>query len=257
VSAEAGTTRDVVEASLDIRGYLCSFADTAGIRTHGSTQDSRHGADPSVIGAIEQEGIRRARKKAQDSEVIIVLASVERSSNSQFRLHYDAETLQLAADAQQCLIVVNKCDAVDSGMLATLINDFKMSTLGHIGGLGSAEPLTISCRAAESPVAGLTDPGQIHALTEKLVQSFSALTSLPDEMQHLLGVTERQNQLLEQCKLSLEDFMVEAGSCGQGGEPDVVLSAEHLRLAAQHLAAITGRGEAGDVEDVLGVIFEK
>ena len=34
VSAEAGTTRDIVEASLDIRGYLCSFADTAGIRTH-------------------------------------------------------------------------------------------------------------------------------------------------------------------------------------------------------------------------------
>jgi tRNA modification GTPase len=257
VSAEAGTTRDVIEASLDIRGYLCSFADTAGIRTHASSHDTRIGAEPSVIGAVEEEGIRRARRKAQDSEVIIVLASVERASDGQFWLHYDAETLRLAADAQQCLIVINKCDAAGSGTLANLVRDFKVSALGSIEGLGSAEPLAISCRAAESPAAGLTDPGQIHALTQRLVQSFSNLTSLPNGMQHLLGVTERQNQLLEQCKQSLDDFMVEAGSCGQEREPDVVLAAEHLRIAANHLAAITGRGNAGDVEDVLGVIFEK
>ncbi len=33
VSKEAGTTRDIVEVSLDIRGYLCTFADTAGLRS--------------------------------------------------------------------------------------------------------------------------------------------------------------------------------------------------------------------------------
>ncbi|KAK0626586.1 hypothetical protein B0T14DRAFT_109428 [Immersiella caudata] len=257
VSAEAGTTRDIIEASLDIRGYLCSFADTAGIRMHASSHDTRLGPEPSIIGAIEEEGIRRARKKAQESEVIIVLASVERADNGQFRLHYDTETLRLAADAQQCLIVINKCDATDSGTLENLVQDFKLSVLGTVEGLGSAEPLAISCRAAESPAAGLTDPGQIHALTQALLQSFSNLTSLPDDMQHLLGVTERQNQLLEQCKQSLDDFMLEARSGGQEGEPDVVLAAEHLRLAAGHLAAITGRGNAGDVEDVLGVIFDK
>lgn len=255
VSAEAGTTRDIIEASLDIRGYLCSFADTAGIRTHAVDRPSRHESEHSGIGAIEQEGIRRARKKAQDSEVIIVLASVEKATDGQFWLHYDTETLHLAADAQQCLIVVNKCDAVDRDTLAALIHEFKVSVLGHIRGLGSAEPLAISCMAAESPAAGLTDPGQIHALTQRLVQSFSALTSLPDNMQHLLGVTGRQNQLLEQCKQSLDDFMTEAGRCGREGEPDIVLAAEYLRLAASHLAAITGRGNS--VEDVLGVIFEK
>ena len=40
-------------------------------------------------------------------------------------------------------------------------------------------------------------------------------------------------------------------------EADVVLAAEHLRGAADSLARITGRGEAGDVEEVLGVVFEK
>ena len=103
-------------------------------------------------------------------------------------------------------------------------------------------------------------------------------------MQHLLGVTERQNQLLVECRRHLEDFMAEAGaeveaaspalvqqicgganssvndgpaSQGLGNEPDIVLAAEYLRLAALRLAAITGRGDGGDVEDVLGVIFEK
>jgi len=36
-----------------------------------------------------------------------------------------------------------------------------------------------------------------------------------------------------------------------------VVAAEHLRAAAACLARITGRGEAGDVEEVLGVVFEK
>lgn len=40
-------------------------------------------------------------------------------------------------------------------------------------------------------------------------------------------------------------------------EVDIVTAAEHLRSAAESLAKITGRGQGGDVEDVLGVVFEK
>ncbi|KAL2262277.1 hypothetical protein VTK26DRAFT_1869 [Humicola hyalothermophila] len=255
VSSEAGTTRDIVEASLDIRGYLCSFADTAGIRTSASEST---GNSVSPIGAVEEEGIRRARQKALDSDVIIVLASVEADSSGDYRISYDAETLQLAAGAQQCLVAVNKTDMVDSETLERLLCDFKASVLASVQGLGNREPLPISCKAALSPTtAGSTDPGGIHELTEKLAQSFTSLTSLPDDMQHLLGVTERQNQLLMECERHLEDFMAEAQQDGPHEEPDVVFAAEHLRLAAIRLASITGRGESGDVEEVLGVIFEK
>ena len=39
---------------------------------------------------------------------------------------------------------------------------------------------------------------------------------------------------------------------------DVVIAAEELRAAAECIARITGRGEgAGDVEEVLGVVFER
>jgi tRNA modification GTPase len=40
-------------------------------------------------------------------------------------------------------------------------------------------------------------------------------------------------------------------------EIDIVLAAESLRSAAEALARITGRGDGGDVEEVLGVVFEK
>jgi tRNA modification GTPase len=40
-------------------------------------------------------------------------------------------------------------------------------------------------------------------------------------------------------------------------EVDIVVAAEALRSAAEALARITGRSDSGDVEEVLGVVFEK
>lgn len=57
VSQTAGTTRDVVEAHLDVTGFPVILADTAGLR---------EGAEE-----IESEGIRRAVKKAIDADLIL------------------------------------------------------------------------------------------------------------------------------------------------------------------------------------------
>lgn len=254
VSMEAGTTRDIVEASLDIGGYLCTFADTAGIRTRALASDG-------AIGAVEEEGIRRARLKALSSDVIILLISVEKDQQGNAFLEYDVDTLQLAARAEQRILAVNKTDSVDRATLDGLLNGLRSSALANMPEL--AEPLRISCREAETPVDILQkDPGGIHRLTQSLVRSFENLTSLPEDMQDLLGGTERQRQLLGQCREHLEDFISQVGdedteAEGLSDEPDIVLAAEHLRYAANCLARITGRGEAGDVEEVLGVIFEK
>lgn len=59
VSDIAGTTRDVIEIHLEIAGVAVKVADTAGIRL--STD------------AIEQEGIKRARKKAQEADIKIIM----------------------------------------------------------------------------------------------------------------------------------------------------------------------------------------
>ncbi|UNI18648.1 mitochondrial splicing system protein [Purpureocillium takamizusanense] len=262
VSGEAGTTRDIVEASLDIRGFLCGFADTAGFRSRESASK-----DGAVLGAVEEEGIRRARQKAQESDVVIVLASVEQGPNGPF-IYYDKETLDLAAEADAHLVVVNKRDAVDEATFATLIASFRQALRAQNPILASTVPLPISCKQGQQTDstrpggAATTDPGGIQAVIDSLIASFQAMTEMPPDLQDLLGVTERQRQLLVKCRAHLEEFMLEARrpedpDNADGFEADSVLAAEYLRYAADCLARITGKGEAGDVEDVLGVVFEK
>lgn len=253
VSGEAGTTRDIVEASLDIRGYLCSFADTAGFRSKSSRMTDA--ADSGAIGAVEEEGIRRAKQRALESDLVIVLASVEEGPGG-FFLQYDEETLDLAAGAEDCLVVVNKQDAVDEAEFEKLIHDFRKCAQIRAPKLAAAELVSISCKEAQTGSWENKDPGGIQAVITRLVASFEKMTSMPVDLQDLLGVTERQRQLLVKCRQHLEDFMVEA-TPEQGMDADTVLAAEYLRYAADCLARITGRGEFGDVEDVLGVIFEK
>jgi tRNA modification GTPase len=59
VSDIPGTTRDVLEVHLDLGGYPVIVADTAGLRDAGD--------------AIEAEGVRRARARAQDADAVLLL----------------------------------------------------------------------------------------------------------------------------------------------------------------------------------------
>jgi tRNA modification GTPase len=60
VSPHAGTTRDLIEVQLDLDGYPVTVIDTAGIR---ETEDP-----------VEQEGVRRARVRAGEADLVLWLA---------------------------------------------------------------------------------------------------------------------------------------------------------------------------------------
>jgi tRNA modification GTPase len=62
VSPHAGTTRDIIEVQLDLDGYPVTVIDTAGIRET---------SDP-----VEQEGVRRARARAGEADLVLWLADV-------------------------------------------------------------------------------------------------------------------------------------------------------------------------------------
>ncbi|KAI1504136.1 hypothetical protein F5X99DRAFT_424176 [Biscogniauxia marginata] len=269
VSGEAGTTRDIIEANLDIRGYLCTFADTAGFRAgtlgHELSGTAQSGAK---IGTIEEEGIRRARAKAVQSDVIIVLVAVEQSESGSYEIRYDQETLELAVGCQERIVVANKTDVVSEGELRILVDDFVDKVLKKVVGLEAVQPVLISCKEASIQSSDKKDPGGVRRVVDRLVSSFKSMTSLPTPLQDLLGVTERQRQLLVECRGHLENYIDTAKSVGgddeseiQDGDPshdvDITMTAEHLRYAASCLGRITGRGETGDVEEILGVIFEK
>ncbi|KAI0378583.1 hypothetical protein F5Y04DRAFT_261750 [Hypomontagnella monticulosa] len=272
VSGESGTTRDIIEANLDIRGYLCTFADTAGFRSsNGTDHADSHGSEGNmVIGAIEEEGIRRARVKATQSDVIIALASVEAESLGKPQIRFDLETLRLAADCKERLVVVNKKDAISEDELRTLLQGFTDNVLGKVRGLEDVRPIPISCKEAQDLGSDQIDPGGLRLVIDQLVTSFTSMTSLPTTMQDLHGVTERQRQLLVRCRGHLERYLESVGCTtfvdeesvmgeiqGDDTDTDITMAAEHLRYAANYLGRITGRGEVGDVEEILGVIFEK
>ncbi len=61
VSNIAGTTRDILEVNLDLKGYPVTIADTAGIR---ESEDQ-----------IEKEGINRAIRKAENADIKIIMLS--------------------------------------------------------------------------------------------------------------------------------------------------------------------------------------
>lgn len=63
VTPQAGTTRDVVEVSLDIAGQLVIVSDTAGIR---ETQD-----------IVEKEGIRRSHETAKRANLVLWLQAAD------------------------------------------------------------------------------------------------------------------------------------------------------------------------------------
>ncbi|MCS3729556.1 tRNA uridine-5-carboxymethylaminomethyl(34) synthesis GTPase MnmE [Bradyrhizobium betae] len=65
VSPHAGTTRDVIEVQLDLDGYPVTVIDTAGIR---ETDDP-----------VEQEGVRRARARAEDADLVLWLVDGKRA----------------------------------------------------------------------------------------------------------------------------------------------------------------------------------
>lgn len=91
VSETAGTTRDVVEVRLDLRGWPVIVADTAGLRE--STE------------AIEVEGMRRARAQAEAADLVIALMEATRWPET------DAEVLAAVRDLPaEVLPVLNKCD---------------------------------------------------------------------------------------------------------------------------------------------------
>ncbi len=88
VAPEAGTTRDVVEVHLDLGGLPVSVADTAGLRDASS--------------AVEREGVRRARQRAESADLKILISDSERTGNRRPVLGVEID--------ERTIKVINKID---------------------------------------------------------------------------------------------------------------------------------------------------
>ena len=287
VSSQPGTTRDVIEVSADIGGYLCRFLDLAGLRTLDDSKAQR--------GFIEQEGMRRTNLRAAQADIVIAFLSSGHDNNpiegvgelhsgspgdESSTVHIDQKVRiildERALSCQRSVLVLNKADLfATQDRLRTACGTFESEmNKSNV----NSKVIPISCLDDfVSPNSTTKGPG-VEPLLKELVSVFREMIDqvVPPEVgqnrsdsfwAESLGATERQRVLLEQCLEHLEIFLAEVHQPTDNGnhvairedeEIDIVLAAEHLRSAASCLAKITGRGEmSGDVEEVLGVVFEK
>ncbi|KAL4801706.1 GTP-binding protein TrmE N-terminus-domain-containing protein [Aspergillus unguis] len=280
VSTEEGTTRDIVDVGIDLGGWYCKLGDMAGIRSEprGSSGDVS-----VVIGAVEKEGIRRAKARALDSDVVVVVISVEnRYEGMGYRLAIESDVVDAANECARAgkniLVAINKCDrlpGLGQNKSAQIPEDLAQKVQQLFPDVPPKRLFGISCLEPEpSASQGLSQQSSSSttwpAFLQGLISTFEEM-STPSGLEgdvnghydkyyweDSLGVSHRQSSNLQMCLQSLDAFLeMAAPSSSDEMEVDIVVAAEHLRDAADALAVITGKGESGDVEDVLGVVFEK
>lgn len=276
VSSEEGTTRDIVDVSVDIGGWLCRLGDMAGLRRASSSPSTS--SSSNIIGMIEKEGMRRAKARALASDLVVIMLSLEQSTNrGTASLNIDEELLDAVHECETLgkpmVVVVNKIDKIPIDRNDRQQEDLYNEINKLIPSIANERIFTVSCLDASNVVSADEDPGGMQRLLQGLQSYFAALTTPSGPNEHSfdksyweqsLSVSHRQSEYLGQCLQHLEDFLSKAMSQYHSDEHedliseiDIVAAAEHLRFGADCLAKITGRAEAGDVEDILGVVFEK
>jgi tRNA modification GTPase len=230
VSPYAGTTRDVIEVHLDLEGYPVTLLDTAGIR------DSN---DP-----VEQEGIRRARKRAAEADLVlwVVDASGETAQQLPARLATDPVTW----------VIRNKVDLWEYDMLVADGPQRRVASMErgaeNIDDRENNAVPSVEQRRISEPefrfIALSAHTG--HGFEEFLVRLVGYAQAELEGQEPALVVRDRHRQILEDVGAALDH----AAHPATIGHEEMV--AEELRMAARGLGKLTGRV---DVEDVLDVIF--
>lgn len=203
VTAIPGTTRDVLEVAINIRGIPLRLADTAGIR---------ESAD-----AVERIGIKKARKAAEQADLILLVLDTSRSLS-------DADK-RLLADVPQhnCIVVLNKTD------LPAML---KVTTIRRLGFTRVREISALQ----EQGIEGLKDEIEQMFVSGQLATD-ATLVSNQRHFQALVATTDILRQVSAEWETLPQDLL-----------------ALDLRQGWETLGQITG---AVWTEDLLDSIFKR
>ncbi|KAM0749865.1 P-loop containing nucleoside triphosphate hydrolase protein [Meredithblackwellia eburnea MCA 4105] len=225
VTSTPGTTRDVVELSLNFNGFPIIIADTAGLRVTGDE--------------VEAIGVGRAREKARGADLKLFILPLDDPSA------LNDPSLLDSIDSDT-LIVLNKSDSTTSANSSATV-DFEdrlrekldekgVNWIGSRGNKG-AEFLKLSVKNGDG----------LDGLTAEVTRLLRERYDLSDDMEDTPLITHaRHRHHLEDCLRSLEAFLE------MDEDLDLVDAAEELRYASLSLGRVTG---VVDVEEILGEIF--
>ncbi|XP_057663869.1 tRNA modification GTPase GTPBP3, mitochondrial [Diorhabda carinulata] len=226
-----GTTRDVLEVTLNIGGYPLVLADTAGLRAN-------------TLDLVEKEGINRALQLYEKSDFVILVLDAkkysewkEKAADGNFNRYIIDNVHKLKLKKliepryvdnnvdivfnKPCLIVLNKSDLWTENNIANNENCIKISCI------------------TENGIDEL-----IEAVTHKLKELCGEPSSEHPSMNQI-----RHRQHLTNCLKHLKLFLAKNNSQNH----DLVLMAEYLRKALRYLGKLVG---SVTTDDLLDVIFK-
>ena len=219
VSNIHGTTRDVIEDTMNLGGITFRFIDTAGIRETKET--------------IEIIGIERTFQKLRSASVVILVLDATRPENFEDSLENLTDKV---SSRQQLIILLNKMDEISIAGVDTQVDLIKdlcvKNTLGPIAVL---------------PISAKKEQG-IDALQSVLVESQKALSSSAAAGGTLVS-NIRHYQALMDAQIALDRV-----EDGLASDLATDLVAQDIREALYHLGSIVGEI---NTEEVLGNIFGK
>ena len=236
VSPIAGTTRDVLQVSMDLGGVKCTLQDTAGVRS--DTND-----------VLELEGMKRAKTVIQEADLVLamiditdasygmeIVQSVLKECNGSNEDDNDENDNVSMVDSTRMFLVRNKQDLMEEAITIESENKKQQEAVFGEG------IFDISCHNQEG----------IDSFLDSLTQKVIARTTLGADSgssgEGALITRARHRQHVEAAVMALERFAV----LSREGSMAVDMAAEELRLAVSELGRVTG---AVDVEDVLDVLF--
>lgn len=222
VSEEAGTTRDYIEESVNLKGLPLRLVDTAGLREDG--------------GLVEAEGIRRARDLAAEADVLLFVTDARKppgADEGDFLLRHKEALRQ-----GRLLLVLNKIDALSpeeaggiSARLAAALPDAPTELLRL------CPRFFVSTRTGEG----------LDALTEGIRQAICAPHALHDSA----GGRKSQSASMQKGGSRAACRSPAAGDIAPN-----LRQSQSLRKAGEELNALEAALEAGYPPDILGVHLE-
>jgi tRNA modification GTPase len=141
VSAEAGTTRDVIEVRLDLGGLPVIVSDTAGIR--------------EATSAVEMEGIRRSLAAARDADLVLWLSETGEANQPP---EFSRET---------SLVIRSKADLAPESSLDGI-------AVSAVTGAGLDHLLVEITRCAEQAVGNQSEPALTQVRHRESLQQAAA-----------------------------------------------------------------------------------
>ncbi|KAF8777243.1 tRNA modification GTPase GTPBP3 like protein [Argiope bruennichi] len=229
VSPIAGTTRDTLEFSLNISGYMVNFCDTAGIRETSDT--------------IEQEGVKRAKERSSKADMLLFILEAKRTLEmlslkkvSPKKKEFIQIILRLGESYLQS-IVANQHEESNANTLI-LLNKIDLLSEEELMKVKQLEE-KYSSICAVSCIDGTGMQKFMNVLSERIKELCCGHAGeLPTITQ------ERHRVCVKNC---LQD-LIEFDECIK---LDIAIAADKLRHAMNELGKITGRIRINDILDVI------